>query len=163
MKVNTKNLTMRYYAHHVIPTIAKRYLSSPFHPIRPKIAHMYAHRDRNTLWWQVSIQQLLEYKGVVRSWSRRRTRTAFRNALRKQGFDPMGKRTAEGMLRYECDLTGSIDIHPRPQSITSNFEDIQRDADSLLARILKQWASGKKQTGGEDVRASSSGSPSQNP
>ncbi|KAJ5825277.1 hypothetical protein N7474_002415 [Penicillium riverlandense] len=155
MKLNSKNLVMRYNAQHIIPAIAKRYLSSPFHPIRPKIAHMYAHRDRNTLWWQVSIVQLLEYKGVVRSWSRRRARTAFRNALRKQGFDPDGKRTAEGLLRYERDLTGSLDIHPRPQSVLSSFEDVQRDADSLVERILRQWASGAKSASGEDATVSS--------
>lgn len=142
---STKQFTLRYVQKHVIPPVAARYLGSHIHPIRPKIHHLYANRDRDTLWWRVSIKQIQGYKRVVRSWSARRVKIAFRQALKERGFDAEGRRlqpepgndthqnAPEGK---EDNLTGSLEIIVHPQSILESYSAVQSDMHSLLNSLM---------------------------
>lgn len=135
---SSTNLLLRYQASPIIPPVARRYLGSPVHPLRPKIAHMYEHRDPNTLWWRVSVSQLTQFKRVVRSWCARRARTAFEQALKQQGLDRLGRPLSSNPSKQA--LTGSLDVIVRPASIPQSFETVQRDAHNLLESMLKQLA-----------------------
>ncbi|KAE8349012.1 hypothetical protein BDV28DRAFT_142097 [Aspergillus coremiiformis] len=140
---STKQFTLRYVPKHVISPIASRYLASPINPIRFKIQHLYAQRDRNTLWWRVSVQHLQQHKRVVRSWCARRVRLAFRRALKERGFDAEGQRigsdmdgnigTSEGK---NDNLIGSIDIYVRSQCVQEAYSVVQADMNSLVDSLL---------------------------
>ncbi|KAJ5437840.1 uncharacterized protein N7458_008838 [Penicillium daleae] len=137
------NLLVRYTSEPMIPPVAQRYMNSPVHPIRPKIAYMYEHRDPNTLWWRVSVSQLNQFKRTVRSWCARRARLAFQEALRRQGFDKLGRPLTPPVSMDKQALLGSLDVTIRPSSVYHSFEAVQKDADFLLKGILKQrerWA-----------------------
>ena len=130
-------LLLRYCPQNTIPPIAQRYLASPVHPIRPKISHIYANRDQNTLWWRVSVSPLGDFKRVVRSWSARRGRIAVRQALKNQGYDELGKPLPDSPIPRDHPFTGSLELSMRPSSLNKPLEVIQTETDRLLAHILK--------------------------
>ncbi|CAG8018735.1 unnamed protein product [Penicillium salamii] len=130
----TDTFVVRYWTKNNIPPVAARYLGAPIHPIRPKIVHMLAHRDKNTLWWRVSVNKLLPYKRVVRSWCARRVRIAFEEALRQQGLDRLGKRIPESSAQKN--LTGSMEIYIQVPCVVQSFEDIRKDANKVMAELM---------------------------
>lgn len=135
---SSSNLLFRYTSEPVIPPVAQRYLGSPVHPIRPKIAYMYEHRDPTILWWRVSVSHLNQFKRTIRSWCARRARIAFQQALRRQGYDKLGRPLSPPSLMEKQALLGSFDITVRPSCVHQSFETVQKDADFLIQGILKQ-------------------------
>lgn len=140
LTTSSVGMNLRYCPQNIIPSIAQRYLGSPTHPIRPKIAHMWANRDPNTLWWRVSVAPIGHMKRVVRSWCARRTRIAFQEALRNQGYDELGVPLQDFATPRKHNLTGSLELVLRPACIDLDFKIVQRDADNLLQKMLKQRA-----------------------
>lgn len=140
LAASSSNLLLRYNHKPVISPVAARYLGSPVHPIKPKIAHLYEHRDRETLWWRVSLSQITDLKRVVRSWCARRARIAFEQALKQQGFDRLGIPIAGHECARKGRLTGSLDIIIRPPCIKQSFETVQQDTHRLLGKIISERA-----------------------
>ncbi|KAI9933854.1 hypothetical protein ASPWEDRAFT_103407 [Aspergillus wentii DTO 134E9] len=147
MKLNTSTsqFLMRYTGKNPLPPVAARYVAAHSHPIRPKIVHMYANRDPNTLWWRVSVNPLQSsFKRVVRSWGARRARTAFMQALKARGFDREGRRvvhnTTEPGTKADVDfnLRGSLEISVRPQCIKEGYAAVQQEINFLLDDLLQQ-------------------------
>ncbi|KAJ5560377.1 hypothetical protein N7513_002776 [Penicillium frequentans] len=138
LTTSSLGMNLRYCPQNIIPSIAQRYLGSPTHPIRPKIAHMWANRDPNTLWWRVSVAPIGHMKRVVRSWCARRTRIAFQQALRNQGYDELGVPLQDFPTPRKHNLTGSLELVLRPACVDLDFKIVQRDADNLLQKMLKQ-------------------------
>ena len=138
MKVTkaAKHLAFAYNPRNVPTAIAQRYLRHPLNPIYPKIMHMYAIRDRNTLWWQVTVVDALSHKKVVRSRSMRQTRAAFREALRERGFDADGRRIVSDSCTEEG-LRGSLLILILQPGLRADFEAIKKDVDKLLEFLLR--------------------------
>ncbi|KAJ5887477.1 hypothetical protein N7495_007518 [Penicillium taxi] len=137
MTAGSAALVVRYSPTHIIPPVAQRYLTSPVHPIGPKIAYMYANRDRKTLWWRVSVSPLHQFKRVVRSWCARRVRIAFESALNKRGIDKLGHPLPSDAPRRKQSLIGSLEVIARPPCVQQSFTDLQKDADRLLGDILR--------------------------
>ncbi|RJE19191.1 hypothetical protein PHISCL_08468 [Aspergillus sclerotialis] len=139
-KASSANFAFRYEPTFVVPFIAGRYLMSQLHCLRPKLDHFYRNCDRQVLSWMVrSSIKRTEYKQAPRVWAHRRTRVAFRNALKERGFDPQGKRignTPGAVL--EGDFTGSLTILIRKECVTQDFPTIQKDLSQLLDRVLLQ-------------------------
>lgn len=136
----TSQFTLRYNPHQVPSPTALLYMTSPSNPLRPKITHMYATRDRNTLWWRVSVNQL-SFKKVVRSWCARRVRAAFRQALLDRGFDGEGRKIvqdAEGGPKVETGLKGTAEIIVHPASIKAEHADVQKEINSLVDTLLQK-------------------------
>lgn len=132
---STSSFLVRYWAKHNIPPIASRYMGTPFHPIRPKILHMCAHRSKDILWWRVSLSQLNASKRVVRSWCARRVRVAFEEALRQQGLDKLGRPLSDSCSR-KSNLTGSMEIYIQPPCVSQSFEDIQKGANHIISELM---------------------------
>lgn len=144
---STKQFTLRFVQKHVIPPVAARYLGSPVHPIRPKIHHLYVNRDRDTLWWRVSVKQVQRYKRVVRSWCARRARIAFQQALKDRGYDAEGRRiqreaessdSGDTTQGKEGNLMGSLEITVLPPTVQQSFSTVQSDMHSLLDTLIEQ-------------------------
>lgn len=127
---------VRYWPKCNTPPVAARYLKSPSHPIRPKIMHLCAHRDKETLWWRVSVSQLQQSKRVVRSWAARRVRIAFEQALKQQGLDKLGKPIVSDSPLQAKHLKGTMEIYIQAPCITQDFESIQKDANHLISSLL---------------------------
>ena len=142
----TNTMLLRYNSKPIIPPVSNRYLGDPTHTIRPKIAHMYATRDTNTLWWRVAISQLQMFKRVVRSWCSRRARIAFQEALKHQGYDKLGRPLPSAASNRLEGLTGSIELVVRPTIRDQSFQTVQRDADHLLESLLQYKASPRGRT-----------------
>jgi hypothetical protein len=142
---------VRYWARHNVPPIASRYIGTPFHPIRPKILHMCAHRSKDTLWWRVSVGQINANKRVVRSWCARRVRTAFEQAFKQQGLDTLGQPLSSSSLR-KSNLTGSMEVYIQSPCISLSFEEIQKDANQIMAELMVHESTQEK---AEDQRISS--------
>lgn len=154
--VSTELFLLKYSPKISTPPVAKRYLAVPNHALRPKIAHMYAHRDRNTLWWRVAKGPLQSYNGVVRSWCARRTRLAFKQALAARGFDEEGRKilnragnggmttttttttTTAAETGLDRGLVGSVEIAIQPACIRSRFSTIQEEMGSILDTLLQE-------------------------
>lgn len=135
---SSKNLLLRYYSRAPIPPVAARYIGSPVHPLAPKIVHLYENRDRNTLWWRVSVSPLTHLKRVVRSWCARRARIALEQALRQQGFDRQGLPIHSSSCAQQERLTGALEVILRPPCVKASFETIQQDTHRLLQNILSE-------------------------
>ncbi|KAJ5772407.1 hypothetical protein N7520_002936 [Penicillium odoratum] len=135
---SSSSMNVRYCPINTVPSIAQRYLGSPTHPIRPKIVHMWKTRDKNTLWWRVSVAPLKNAKRVVRSWCARRARLAFQEALRNQGYDDLGIPLKDSPTPRKHNLTGSLELTLRPGCINRDFKVVQRDAHYLLRNVLQQ-------------------------
>lgn len=138
----TKQFHMRWSPKTFVPPVAARYIGAQSHPIRPKIVHMYANRDPNTLWWRVQTNGL-DHKRVVRSWCARRVRNAFRKALHDHGYDGEGRRILQDMdetqssSQGELDLKGSVEIVVRPELIKEKFPEVLKETDSLVETIVR--------------------------
>ena len=131
----TDCFVVRFWAKHHPPPVAARYLGAPIHPIRPKIVHMLAHRDRTTLWWRVSVNKLLSHKRVVRSWCARRVRIAFEEALKQQGLDKLGKRVSDSAT-LPRDFIGSMEVNIESPCVAQSFEDLQKGANKVISELM---------------------------
>ncbi|KAJ6113293.1 hypothetical protein N7523_006610 [Penicillium sp. IBT 18751x] len=141
LTASTKNLSLLYSSKHIIPPVAARYMGSPVHPIAPKVAHSWEGRDRDTLWWRVSVSHITQLKRVVRSVCARRARVAFELALKEKGFDRLGRPLLSTYSWLPQDpLTGSVDLIIRPSFVKQSFETVQHDARLVLEGLLKQRA-----------------------
>ncbi|KAE8150029.1 hypothetical protein BDV25DRAFT_155188 [Aspergillus avenaceus] len=154
MKVlaSTKQFSLRYNPKNVISPIAFRYIRMPANPIRPKIMDMYANRDRDCLWWRVSIQQLQQNKKVVRSWCARRVRLAFTNALKDRGYDNEGRRLTSELEEQEVsqdsshsNMTGYLEIVVHTPCITEKYSSVQADMQSVIGALIEKATEKKKE------------------
>lgn len=137
----SRNMLLLYNPENQISPIAARYLAIPFHPIQPKIAHMWANRDRNALWWRVNTSQLQPFKRVVRSWCARRARIAFQEALQKRGLDALGRPLPSKASKQAQALTGSLEICLHQDTRDCSFSSLQNDVLRSLDKVLKNQAS----------------------
>lgn len=142
----TKLMRLMFAPEPRLPPVAFRYLVSTCNPIRPKIRHMYSTRDRNTLWWRVSVHSLQDHKRVIRSWCARRVRLAFKLAMKERGYDSEGRRLASSTTtdmnkadagRHGNNLRGTVEIVLRPAIVDGQWPMVRRDVDRLVDRIVE--------------------------
>ncbi|KAJ5305769.1 hypothetical protein PENANT_c015G10315 [Penicillium antarcticum] len=136
----TNSITMRWAPKNIIPPVASRYLNAPSHPIRPKIVHLCGHRDRNTLWWRVSVAQIQQHKRVVRSWCARRVRVAIEQALKQHGLDTFGKSLNSESAPGRTSVTGTLDVLIQPPCMAQKMDSLQEDANNLVSSFLEHEA-----------------------
>lgn len=148
----TKLFGILYSTRHVLPKIAAKYLErDPFHVLGPKIRYMYNHRDLDTLWWSASQGPITKEKRVVRACALKRIRHAFRESLRRKGFDAEGRKVtldSEGnILSTKPFLKGTMSIMVYPPTVLAPVEELQRDTDTALREMLKFKTRKEKQNG----------------
>ncbi|KAJ5787805.1 hypothetical protein N7457_002795 [Penicillium paradoxum] len=139
----TGNFVVRYWPKCNTPPVAARYLNASSHPIRPKIIHLCGHRDKETLWWRVSVTQLQQSKRVIRSWAARRVRIAFEQALKQQGLDKLGKALVSDPPLQQNDLKGTMEVYIQKPCIAQDFEAIQKDASHSISSLLAHLSTPK--------------------
>ncbi|KAL4904677.1 hypothetical protein BDW74DRAFT_154367 [Aspergillus multicolor] len=152
----TKSFIARFSPESRIQPFALRYLAAKTNPITPKIEHMCNVRDRNTLWWRVTIVDMVSYKSVVRSWAARRARAAFKEELKARGFDSEGRRlasetsgSAATSLGFSGNMTGTLNMDIQPAILTTTFPALLKEmkftVDALI-REQQQMQTGRKKS-----------------
>ncbi|KAL4977882.1 hypothetical protein BDW66DRAFT_131226 [Aspergillus desertorum] len=142
--IGPKNLYIaRFSPNQIISPIAHRYLTARVNPITPKIQYICDNRDRNTLWWRVSVSALVSYKRVVRSWVARRARAAFQQELKERGFDAEGRRLNSGTPRsaahgFSGNMTGTLNIDLEPAIMSATFPMIREEMKSTLNALIQE-------------------------
>jgi hypothetical protein len=89
-------------------------LTNPYNVLHHKIRDRYAHLPKDTLRWQVFTVMSVKVldKAVTRERLRRRHKEAFREALRRRGFDKDGKLLdKEPMSPNAKPLSGTFEVH----------------------------------------------------
>ena len=148
-------VTLFYMHHHpknVLPPVAARYIGIiNYHPIVPKLQHVYRNREKGTLWWSVSPAKMTGHKKVIRSWCSRRIRHAFCDALRERGFDRDGRVVVLDesgvVVGKEKGLQGTLDIRMNADLLEATYADIAEQAGFLVDHLRKMSLRGF-QTGG---------------
>ena len=147
-------VTLFYMHHHpknVLPPVASRYIDMmSYHPAVPKIEHIYKHREKGTLWWNISPAKMVGHKKVIRSWCSRRVRHAFRDALRERGFDRDGKvnvlNESGDVVGKEKGLQGTLDIRMNATLFEAKYADIEEQAGLLVDHLRDMAARQAKKT-----------------
>lgn len=122
---------------HVTAINSQDPLSKDHHPLRELTIAKYAER-KDPLWWNVLGKTELRPR-VVRSWAINRTRVAFKDALKRKGYDENGYRlsdSADGQ-RPEKDLVGSVLFMVNQGAAKASFEELNTEADAVLDAILQ--------------------------
>ncbi|KAL4917754.1 hypothetical protein BDW62DRAFT_183268 [Aspergillus aurantiobrunneus] len=139
----TKMLVSRFAPEQLIPAFALRYLSAKYHPIRPKIKHMYDNRDPNTLWWRVTTSNI-DGKRVLRSRAARKARAAFKQELKAQGFDAEGRKmdsdTADSAVKNGLtgNMTGSLQMVLTPASTEGSYAAMREEMKSTVNALIRE-------------------------
>lgn len=118
------------------PAFAARFiLDDTAHVLREATQQRLAERDKNTLWWNITSNQLSE-KRVIRSWCCRRARGAIVEALRAKGYDREGRVLPNTGARPP--LTGSLQLRGTEELITVKFSDLQKQAALLVDALVER-------------------------
>jgi hypothetical protein len=112
----------------------------PFHPLRLKLAKSRAERDPKGLWWHVHSNLELSSKRAVRSWSQRRVRQAFKDALSLRGYDELGVPLAqiETPSKVIDHLQGTLRILPNHVSITAKYDILKMECLKLVDDVIRK-------------------------
>ncbi|ORY12294.1 hypothetical protein BCR34DRAFT_482839 [Clohesyomyces aquaticus] len=129
------------------------------HPLYGVQKRIQAGRDRSGLWWMITAGNNSTKTKVVRSWLRRRLKTAFIEELKKRGFDRDGKlldvkkrNLSPGDLVEDLvkigktpELKGSLKLHVLAPLITAKGEEVKTEAgkvvDALCSKLRAELAS----------------------
>ena len=132
-----------YAPGNYLPPIATRNLLPGAHqPLAPKIRDLYKDRERETLWWSVTIYMLpSSTKRAVRSWAARRVRQAFRQALWERGFDEAGKKlvldgAGNVVDRRKC-LEGTMELRILQKLILAKYTSVMYEARRTVGFLEK--------------------------
>lgn len=146
--------TATYCPENVYQSIAFRYLSTPYHPLQPKIRHAYKTRERGILWWSVLQGQLTSENRRTRSVYLRKSRRAVVDALEERGFDADGRKKIVDQEKTEgkevddtiektanitpptSNLVGTFELALQRPILKASQEEIKSQAGSILDVII---------------------------
>ncbi|KAL4805844.1 hypothetical protein BDV18DRAFT_139983 [Aspergillus unguis] len=144
----SKLFVARFSQKQVVSPIATRYFGAQSNPITPKISHLCRTRDRNTLWWRVSLREMLQHKRVVRSWCARRVRYAFGQELEARGFDKHGRRLKledapkpATNLGFSGNITGSLNLEIGSDCISGTMAALRKEVKVLMDFLIREQQS----------------------
>jgi len=88
------------------------------------------------LWWNCLATKDISPR-VVRSWAVNRVRAAFKNALKRKGYDHNGYRlTGVGEGReHKKDLVGSVQLMTLEKLIKTSWPQLEEQADRIVAEV----------------------------
>lgn len=114
---------------------ARAILEDSAHVLHHATRQRVAQRDQNTLWWNITSNNLSE-KRVVRSWCCRRVRGALVEALQAKGYDREGR--VQPNTRGRTPLTGSLQLMGTEHLITVKFSELQKEAGFVVDALVKR-------------------------
>jgi hypothetical protein len=140
-KITYASLYKTFIINHII--------SDPSHPLQEAQKRLSKERRKEGLWWHVTTGVDLNKSSCVRSWTRRRLRTAIVEELKSRGFDENGKlmhakASASGIQPASIavsekytDLKGSLRIHALAPVIPAKYVDIKADVGQMIETLVQ--------------------------
>ena len=119
--------------------LARKILEDPEHVLYLPTKQRYNERPRDTLWWNISCNQL-KYKAVVRSWATRRIKKAFIEALYDMGLNEDGQVRMDGAQKVSKGspgLTGTLQMKGHDGAITTTTEDVRQQMRLLVHALVE--------------------------
>lgn len=118
------------------------------HPLNETQRRLQEARKKEGLWWHVTSGVELSKSSCVRSWARRRLRTAVLEELTARGFNQNGKSNSPGTSNTETlrtppamhnpmDLTGSLRLHILAALLPAKFVDIKTEVGSIIDALVE--------------------------
>lgn len=122
---------------HITSMNSQDALGKEYHPLRELALTKWAER-KDPLWWNVLSKTEVSPR-VVRGWAINRTRVAFKNALKRKGYDENGYRLNDpsGSKRPEKDLVGSVQFMINQGAVKASWEEMNAEADMILDGMLQ--------------------------
>lgn len=138
-------LMVNWSPEHIAPINSKIKLESTTHP-RHEITKRIWEARTDPLWWNCLTSKQVSFKSVVRSWLTNRARVAFRNALKRKGYDTNGYRIdGKGDEDPKPNLVGSVHFLTRPELIRAKWPEVEEQADLIVAEVERlQTATARK-------------------
>ena len=124
----------------------KSFAEEPDHPLHIRTRRRLAAFNPNILHWTVKCPLELSKKAVVRNWSVRRVKEAFKEELRKGGWDKEGKATA--VDEEKVALKGALCIHlnKNKRVVEASGEEVRTQCSWVLRKVVE--AQGQVHEGG---------------
>lgn len=114
---------------------ARIILDDATHILQQATRERVVQRDKNTLWWSITANNLAEKK-VVRSWCCRRARGALVEALEGKGYDREGR--VQPSVGDGASLSGSLQLVATDQLITVKFSELQKEAGFVVDALVNE-------------------------
>lgn len=120
------------------PTTGLIVYNQPFHPLVPKLLHIYRTRDRNSLWMRVDMRPLMMYKRAPRIWCARRARHALRGALFAHGYDWRGQQMEPGAGKsaLKGNLTGSLTLTLQREFLLQDYATVRSEIREMVDDLV---------------------------
>ena len=120
----------------------KMFASEPDHPLHIRTQRRLAAFNPNVLHWTVKAPLELSKKAVVRNWAIRRVKAAFREELKRKGWDVEGKPLGGGEGEWKQPLRGALCVHllKNQSIIVASGEGVKQQCSWLLRKVVAAQA-----------------------
>ena len=109
------------------------------HPFNMRTKRRLANFDADSLHWTVICSFEVSRKKVVRAWVQRRVGEAFKNQLKRQGWDSKG-RAIDGTIQRN--LSGALKMIITAKmgdvAVKASGEEVERACSTALSRVLRR-------------------------
>jgi hypothetical protein len=142
-KIHHPGITAFYFRFrnaHAYGWTKARALDEPLHPLKQHLLKRYAVREEVPLWWScVTTREVGHTDRVVRSWLARRTRNAFKESLRKKGYDTNGRPLLES--GNEANIFGTANLSVKREAMKLSFVELVKQTDVAVTK-MQEWKGG---------------------
>jgi hypothetical protein len=121
-----------------------------WHPYQIRMARKLAEFDPTKLHWSVAVPHALSKSAFVRNTAGRRVREAFRQELRRAGWDSDGRRLPQGGQDGQVqkfDLSGAVKLGlvKEPCAVTATIEEVRQCASWAVETLFATHNKGMPQ------------------
>jgi hypothetical protein len=140
-------------------------LSDGAHPLHEAQRRRSKERKKEGLWWHATTGVDLIKSACVRSWARRRLRSAVVEELRARGYDEYGKfinqskflkgggKSLNMPTGNSLDLKGSLRLHVQAPLLPAKYADVKAETGRLIDIIVSAVTDdGVQQRTGKNIR-----------
>jgi hypothetical protein len=121
-----------------------------WHPYQIRMARKLANFDPTKLHWSVAAPHALSKSAFVRNTAARRVREAFRQELRRAGWDSDGRRLPQGgqdgrVQRFDLSGALKLGLVKEPYAVTATIEEVRQCASWAVETLFATHNKGMPQ------------------
>ncbi|KAH7116935.1 hypothetical protein B0J11DRAFT_395646, partial [Dendryphion nanum] len=117
------------------------------HPLHQHHMRIESTRQKTGLWWHITSNSTSAKKSTLRTWMRRRLRSAFGGELENRGITETGTILSTSGIRTPAiralldkkenvTLSGSIRLQVQPAMLTARYDEVKQETSALLDILL---------------------------
>lgn len=133
-KINIQGVTAARVLHGNLHALGlnSAHVATDDHPMAIIARYKCALREKEPLWWHVLSTKAIGVR-VIRAWHVNRLRVAFKDALKRKGFDQVGRKiSGPGATNSESDLWGTIHFMILEDIKTTSWTVLNTQADKVV-------------------------------